>query len=258
MNFQAMNLFAENPLAVNPLAEKSPALHLPQPRGLARWIAAAAVIVAAHAAPVALLVMRSNQVQSEPNIPPAIAVSLAPVEASSPSVQDQDVAIGPAMQQADAVQEQPKTEEKPVEQPVEAPQQQAEVALPREEPKEVEKPQETPQTPVPETRAPPKTDHIGQFTEASSNAYNALVFGHLQRFKRYPRDARGAAGTTVVKFVLNRSGEVLESAVTKSSGNAVLDREALEILRRSSPFPPFPAAKPGARDTYVAPVNFAH
>jgi TonB family protein len=66
--------------------------------------------------------------------------------------------------------------------------------------------------------------HVGQFTQAGSDAYNALVFGHLQRFKRYPSSARGAQGVAVVRFVLNRAG-----AVTKSSGNDVLDREALGI-----------------------------
>lgn len=234
------------------------ALHEAPPRAVTRWIVAAAAVVLTHVAIVTALVAYSLHAPSPPNIIPAIAVSLAPVEASSPTIQDQDVAVGPAMQQADAVpQEPPKEEDKPVEQQVQTPPQQAEVALPREEPKETEKPQETPQVPVPETRVPPKTERIGQFTEASSNAYNALVFGHLQRFKRYPQEAHGAFGTAVVRFVLNRNGDVLDSAVTKSSGNAALDREALEILRRSSPFPPFPAAKPGARDTYIAPVNFA-
>lgn len=45
--------------------------------------------------------------------------------------------------------------------------------------------------------------------------------------------------------------------MTKSSGNNVLDREAIEILRRASPFPAFPAAKPGAQDSFLAPVSFA-
>ena len=144
-----------------------------------------------------------------------------------------------------------------VEQPP-SPPQQAEVTLPQVEPKEVEKPKPVPQPPAPETRAPPKNDRLGQFSEAGSNAYNALVFGHLQRFKRYPSAARGKSGTVVVRFVLNRAGDVIESAVTKSSGNDVLDREAIAILQRASPFPAFPAAKPGAQDTYIAPVNFAH
>jgi len=51
---------------------------------------------------------------------------------------------------------------------------------------------------------------------------------------------------------------VIGSRIDKSSGNAVLDEEALNLLRRASPFPRFPAAKPGNQDSYTAPVNFAH
>ncbi|WFU41563.1 energy transducer TonB [Bradyrhizobium sp. CB82] len=217
-------------------------------------------ILIAHAAIVAVVALWYARRPVEPNILPAIAVTLAPVEASSPQVQNQDIAVGPTMQQAEETpKEPPKVEEKPLEQVVQppSPPQQAEVTLPQVEPKDVEKPKPEEQPPAPETRAPPKTEHVGQFTQAGSNAYNALVFGHLQRFKRYPSSARGAQGTVVVRFVLNRAGAVTESAVTKSSGNDVLDREALEILRRASPFPPFPVAKPGSQDSYIAPVNFA-
>jgi periplasmic protein TonB len=61
-----------------------------------------------------------------------------------------------------------------------------------------------------------------------------------------------------VQFELNRAGEVISSKVTKSSVNQLLDREALEILHRASPFPAFPAAKPGTQDSFLAPVNFGH
>ena len=195
----------------------------------------------------------------EPNILPAIAVTLAPVEASSPTIQDQDIAVGPTMQQAEATpKEERKVEEKPLEQVVQPPppQQQADVTLPREEQK-IEKPEPQPVTPAPETRALPKNARIGEFTEAGSNAYNALVFGHLQRFKRYPKAAHGASGVVMVQFALNRAGEVISSEVSKSSGNGALDHEALDILRRASPFPPFPTAKPGTQEIYIAPVNFA-
>jgi periplasmic protein TonB len=236
------------------------ALHLPERRGLSRWTLAGVTILIAHAAIVAAVALWYARRPVEPNILPAIAVTLAPVEASSPQIQDQDIAVGPTMQQAEAAPiEPPKVEEKPVErveQPP-SPPQQADVTLPQDEPKDLEKPKPVVQPPAPETRAPPKSDHIGQFSEAGSNAYNALVFGHLQRFKRYPSAARGASGVVIVQFVLNRAGDVIDSAVTKSSGNDVLDREALAILRRASPFPGFPAAKPGAQDTYIAPVNFA-
>jgi protein TonB len=234
------------------------ALHLPERRGLSRWTFAGVTILIAHAAIVAAVALWYARRPVEPNILPAIAVTLAPVESSSPEIQDQDIAVWPTMQQAEAAPpEPPKVEEKqeePVVQP--PPAQEAEVTLPKVE-KEVDEPKLVPQPPAPETRAPPKSEHIGQFTEAGSNAYNALVFGHLQKFKRYPSAARGKSGTVIVRFVLNRAGDVIGSTVTKSSGKDVLDSEAIEILRRASPFPAFPAGKSGAEDTYIAPVNFA-
>ena len=233
------------------------ALHLPEKRGLSRWALAGVTIVLAHAAIVAAVVLWYARQPADPTILPAIAVTLAPAESSSPEIQDQDIAVGPTVQQAEAAPKEPPKEEKPVEQVMQrpAPPQQAEVTLPKDEPKQEEKPTES-RPPAPETRAPPKTDHIGQFSEAGARAYNALVFGHLQRFKRYPLAAHGITGTVLVQFVLNRAGDVTASKVTKSSGNGVLDREALEALRRASPFPAFPDAKPGAEETYIAPVNF--
>lgn len=235
------------------------ALHAPEDRGWARWAIAGIAILLAHAAIVAAIALWYARQPVEPNILPAIAVTLAPVEGSSPEVQHEDIAVGPTMQQADeAPKEPPKTEEKPVEDVVQppTPPQQAEVTLPRLEEK-VEKPKPEVMPPAPETRAPPKNERAGQFTEAGSNAYNALVFGHLQRFKRYPKSGHGASGTAVVRFALDRLGHVIDSVIAKSSGNQALDQEALDTLRRASPFPPFPAAKPGAQDSYIAPVTFA-
>jgi periplasmic protein TonB len=233
------------------------ALHLPERRGLSRWTLAVVTILVAHAAIVAAVALWYARRPVEPTILPAIAVTLAPAASSSPEIQDQDIAVGPTMQQAEAAPQEPPKEEKPVEQVVQppSPRQEAEVTLPKDEPKQEEKPTES-RPPAPETRAPPKTEHVGQFSEAGAKAYSALVFGHLQRFKRYPLAAHGGTGTVLVQFVLNRAGDVIESKVTKSTGNGVLDREALETLRRASPFPAFPDAKPGAKETYVAPVIF--
>jgi protein TonB len=233
------------------------ALHLPERGGLSRWIAAGAVIVAAHAAIIASVVLWYVRQPPAPNIMPAISISLAPVEASSPEAQNQDIAVGPSMQQAqEQPKEEPKLEDKPVEQVIPPPpQQKAEVTLPTEQ-KDVEKPKQEVQPPAPETRAPPPTPKVAQFSQAASNAYNALILGHLQRFKRYPSAAHGALGTVTVRFTLNRAGVVIASEVTKSSGNGMLDREALDILRRASPFPAFPAAKSGTDDLYIAPIKF--
>src|SRR5262249_9624081 len=93
------------------------ALHLPEDRGVARWLFAAVAILVAHAAVVALVVLWHARTPAEPKMIPAITITLAPVEGSSPEVQTEDVAVGPAMQQADeAPKEPPKVEEKPAEQ----------------------------------------------------------------------------------------------------------------------------------------------
>ena len=234
------------------------ALHLPEERALSRWTLACLVILFAHAAIVGGVALWYARQPVEPNIIPAVAVTLLPVEASSPEVQNQDIAVGPAMQQAEEARKETPKEDKPIEEQEQPPpvQPQAEVALPQIR-KEIEEPKPVVEPPAPETRAPPKTERVGEFTEARAKAYNALVFGHIQRFKRYPASAHGASGTVVVRFDLTRTGEVTSSAVTKSSGNAALDQEALDLLRRASPFPPFPAAKPGEKDSYIAPVNFS-
>src|SRR5579872_2211877 len=235
------------------------AIHLPPREGISRWAFAGLAVLLAHAALVASIVLWQARQRIEPTILPAVAVSLLPVEARTPDIQTEDLPVGPPMQEAEEARKQPLEDEKPTEKLEQPPLQQpeAEVALPRVQEKEIEPPEPVVQPPAPETRAPPKADHIGQFSEASARHYNDRVFGHIQRFKRYPPSARGAHGTVVVRFELDRRGAVIASAVTKSSGNAALDQEALALFKRASPFPPFPSAKPEDRDSYIAPVNFS-
>ena len=238
------------------------ALHFPERSGLGRWVISAAAIVLGHAALIAAIVLWYTRTPPDDNIIPAIAVSLAPAPSSAPAAENQDVAVGPPMQEVEETPpEPPKVEEqKPVEQviPPPPPVQQAEVTLPKPEPKPkpVEKPKPAPRPPQ-EARAPPPSQQVAQFSQASANAYNSLVYGHLQRFKRYPSAAGGASGTVVVRFALNRAGGVVSSAVTKSSGNSALDQEALAILQRANPFPAFPNEKPGSQDSFVGPINFS-
>jgi TonB family protein len=64
--------------------------------------------------------------------------------------------------------------------------------------------------------------------------------------------ARGASGIVVVRFELNRAGEVISSTVTKSSGKDVLDHEALAtfaapVRSRHFPLPSQPARTPTSR-----------
>ena len=49
-----------------------------------------------------------------------------------------------------------------------------------------------------------------------------------------------ATGSPTLEVSIDASGQLVEVVIRKSSGSAVLDRAALDILRRASPFEPFP------------------
>lgn len=59
----------------------------------------------------------------------------------------------------------------------------------------------------------------------------------IEQMIRYPAEARlnHAEGTVVVKIVVNDTGEIESLKIVQSSGYALLDEEALALLRRISP-----------------------
>lgn len=93
-------------------------------------------------------------------------------------------------------------------------------------------------------------------TGANTSSYNAQVIAHLRRFQVYPEAARAAGikGVSIVQFALAPSGAVVAVSLGGSSGAAILDQAALAMVRRASPFPPIP---PDYRNrSFTAPVRF--
>ena len=58
---------------------------------------------------------------------------------------------------------------------------------------------------------------------------------------------KGLTGSPTLVVTINSSGQLDEARVTRSSGSRRLDQAALSILRRASPFDPFPES---FRDDY--------
>ncbi len=79
----------------------------------------------------------------------------------------------------------------------------------------------------------------------TSAGYRALLSAWLESHKRYPDAARqrGEEGRAVLRFSVDRSGRVLDYAVTSSSGYPDLDQSVEEMLRGAT-LPPFPAGMP--------------
>ena len=72
--------------------------------------------------------------------------------------------------------------------------------------------------------------------------YRALLSAWLESHKRYPESARerGEEGHAVLRFLVDRSGRVLDYAITSSSGYIDLDHAVEEMMSGAS-LPPFPA-----------------
>jgi TonB family protein len=78
---------------------------------------------------------------------------------------------------------------------------------------------------------------------------------HLNRYKRFP--AGGSRGTSSIAFTIDRNGRVLSSRLVRSSGDSVLDQEAVSLARRASPVPPPPQNIAGrGAVTLSVPIRF--
>jgi protein TonB len=93
---------------------------------------------------------------------------------------------------------------------------------------------------------------------AGSADYSSLLLAWLEKHKKYPRRARLRhwQGTAVLQFAIDRSGNVLDYRIARSSGHAVLDEEVEAMIRRAAPLPPAPPEMRSARLEFVVPVQF--
>ncbi len=79
-------------------------------------------------------------------------------------------------------------------------------------------------------------------------AFRARLLQHIERYRRYPPEARAAGheGVVRVHFVMDRSGKVLDAWIELSSGSPLLDEEAVAAVRRAAPLPAPPASWPNS------------
>ncbi len=74
-------------------------------------------------------------------------------------------------------------------------------------------------------------------------AYRARMRVKLTGFTLYPKyvaEEQGIQGKVLVGFVLNRSGELLETEIIQSSGHEILDRAVEQMVEMAQPFEVFP------------------
>ena len=82
------------------------------------------------------------------------------------------------------------------------------------------------------------------------------LIAHLDKHKRYPAERQQKTAEIVISFVLDRTGHVLSSSITKGSGDTAFDEAALAMVRRSNPVPQPPPLVADEGLNFTLPVIF--
>lgn len=227
----------------------SAALSRAEPRPL---LLSAPLVAAAHAA---LLWAAMQWTAPLPDILPApsFAIDLEPAAAPAPPQPKVEVEPQPQPQPPRPVATKPAPKRSPAPPP-------SPVAAKTEEAAEPAAPPAAPEpaaTPVPPAAPPAAAAPPPIAPAAEVSRWQGLLMAHLERHKRYPRDARlrRQEGIVAVRFVMDSAGRVLSAVIERPSGVESLDRETLALLERAQPMPRPPGGS-GERVDLVVPVQF--
>jgi protein TonB len=241
----------------------------------ARWILAAAIVLAAHVGLMATYVLFRSDLPEGVHDAPAVILDLAPV-AVAPETLPIDIAPGPMSVEQEQQLPAPKVAELPKPELVvkPTPAENPEVVLPIEQPKPEVKPDAKPEEKVLDANkeerkvalvamAPPMAKRIAPEMAAPRAgdvstvppSYIGTLMAHLNRFKQYPKGTN-VTGVAIVSFSMDRNGRVLTKRVSKSSGSEALDNEALAMFVRAEPLPAFPRDMAGPTHSFDAPIRF--
>jgi protein TonB len=87
-------------------------------------------------------------------------------------------------------------------------------------------------------------------------AADKYVWEVIRKFSQNFPDLHGKnhEGTVLLRLVIDRNGNLLESGVTKSSGSPTLDKAMLDTVRAAAPYTPMPS-KLGERMVFNIPIR---
>ena len=197
------------------------------PRDLARWTIAAAVVVLVYAALIGGYMFWHQQQSDEDLGDESSAIA---IELTVPEVEQQEQA------KIDAPQPPPQTT--------------ADVTLPEEKP---------PEKIEPTNPSPRNTARVEATAPRIDPSWTTLLFKQLQRYKSYPSGARARneQGVVTLSFTVDRDGHVLSRQIATSSGHPDLDAEVLTMIERAQPLPAFPPSMTQAQQDFTVPIRFS-
>ncbi|HLH10265.1 MAG TPA: energy transducer TonB [Methylovirgula sp.] len=242
--------------------------------GLRRWGVAALIVLLVHIGLIAAFVFERQSEMPPGNPPDAVMIDLAPVAVAPPpqeevitppQPQEEQQQTPPTPVQQEVPLPQPQVTEMPVEPDV-LPSPQAEVMLAPPPPKVIEKSRPEHQTKKQAARAQPRTNlpraqraaaPAAGFNGAAASSWKSEIVMRISSVKEYPEEGRsqGASGTARVAFLVDRNGRISGVRLAGSSGSTILDRAAVETVRRANPVPAPPPGVPGG--SFTIPLHFS-
>jgi protein TonB len=110
---------------------------------------------------------------------------------------------------------------------------------------------------APQTAAPAAIAE--QASEVMLAQYRLAVIEAARRYKRYPPVAldNNWQGRAEVRMAIGADGTIAALSVRSSSGHEILDREALDMIRKAKPVAPIPTSLRGTAFTVDIPVVFS-
>ena len=126
------------------------------------------------------------------------------------------------------------------------------------EPDEVAPPEPEPPPPPPVVQQQVTAPPVPQVSRSYVVTWQGRLAAHIERYKRYPADARerGEQGLAKVAFTIDHEGHLVTSRIVQSSGSPLLDQESLDMLVRAQPMPLPPAGTPDRDLSFILPVRF--
>ena len=93
-------------------------------------------------------------------------------------------------------------------------------------------------------------------------AYVGTLFSWLEKYRQYPRRARltNTEGTVMLRFRIDRDGNLLAWSIVRSSGSPLLDKAVEDMISAANPLPKIPVEFGGAAEArsweFVLPIDF--